>query len=499
MDALEHQRYLAISPPKEKREPTAIFQRMIEIDKFYTDIFKSLKEQENSLILDSTSSIDNYVIELESALAELLSTNQSEILSYSPNLYKLALNSIQFRLPVHSNRHLGKLSNLKSQLIVSDLKRYRLPRGFEFKATCRGKIRYGLLCKHLRLDPETRAIPGYLPSKCDKNIEAIILAFEDEINPHLKIIIQNLDVKVVRLPNNLGEIVKIIRSFSLDGIFFMNDASAKYSTYSQLAFFRLARCSMVGVSSIMPIHSNEIDKIFVGEYLSRSPSVTEYTSPLVGGDHAGFSFLENAIDSQARPTPCTDFNKKIIRLISGSNYWKISTNVIKVWAEVLLKLPEAMLSLSPFPPHYSAANSHIFVSQVLELFKQFDICSSRVTFLPPAGSISKWHEQLQYSDLYLDSFPYSSLTTIHDAITANLPVVTMNGQFLRNRHAASILNQLRLDIFIACSEDDYVDKALTLATNTHSRVFFQDLAVNNKRRLSDTPRYYENFISTMLS
>jgi len=91
-----------------------------------------------------------------------------------------------------------------------------------------------------------------------------------------------------------------------------------------------------------------------------------------------------------------------------------------------------------------------------------------VTFLPwltrPA-----FFGLMQRADVFLDTIGFSGFNTALQAIQCGLPVVTLQGRFLRGRLAAGILRRLGLDELVAQDADGYVALAATLARDADYR------------------------------
>jgi protein O-GlcNAc transferase len=66
-------------------------------------------------------------------------------------------------------------------------------------------------------------------------------------------------------------------------------------------------------------------------------------------------------------------------------------------------------------------------------------------------------------DVYLDSPAFSGCTTAWQALHRGLPIVTLEGEFLRQRQTAGLLRQTGLGETIASSRDGYVEIAARLA------------------------------------
>ena len=69
------------------------------------------------------------------------------------------------------------------------------------------------------------------------------------------------------------------------------------------------------------------------------------------------------------------------------------------------------------------------------------------------------------ADLYLDTIGFSGFNTALQAIACNLPIVTMDGQYMRGRLASGILRHLKLDDLITATNEEYIDTAVELIKN----------------------------------
>src|SRR5690606_21199339 len=67
-------------------------------------------------------------------------------------------------------------------------------------------------------------------------------------------------------------------------------------------------------------------------------------------------------------------------------------------------------------------------------------------------------------DVLLDTFPYNGGTTTNHALWMGVPTLTLAGETLACRHGVPILTQYGLTEFIAYSIEEYIDKAVFLAS-----------------------------------
>lgn len=72
---------------------------------------------------------------------------------------------------------------------------------------------------------------------------------------------------------------------------------------------------------------------------------------------------------------------------------------------------------------------------------------------------------MQRARLCLDSIGFSGFNTAMQAIECGLPLVTVEGRFMRGRFASAILRRLGLDELVATDDDDYIARAIALAND----------------------------------
>ncbi|MCX7068386.1 MAG: tetratricopeptide repeat protein [Methylococcales bacterium] len=81
----------------------------------------------------------------------------------------------------------------------------------------------------------------------------------------------------------------------------------------------------------------------------------------------------------------------------------------------------------------------------------------------PWQSMEKFQTLLDLCDVYLDCPSFSGYTTAWQAVHRGLPIVTLEGEFMRQRLAAGLLRKIGLTDTIASSREDYVQIAAKLA------------------------------------
>ncbi len=132
---------------------------------------------------------------------------------------------------------------------------------------------------------------------------------------------------------------------------------------------------------------------------------------------------------------------------------RINHRSIRVWAEILKRLPTARLVID------SSSFKDASVQQAaLAKFIAHGIDATRVD----VGFNSPPWDVLRGIDIGLDCFPHNSGTTLFESLYMGLPFVSLAGRPSVGRIGSAILHGVGHPEWIATTEDDYVDKVVAL-------------------------------------
>ena len=105
------------------------------------------------------------------------------------------------------------------------------------------------------------------------------------------------------------------------------------------------------------------------------------------------------------------------------------------------------------------------------------------------------------ADLYLDTIGFSGFNTALQAISCDLPIVTIEGSFMRGRLASSLLRSLELQEFICKNNADYIDMSIKLVKNREKhQKFKQEIAALKKNLFGNIApiRELERFLAAQI-
>ncbi|HEX6996172.1 MAG TPA: tetratricopeptide repeat protein [Gammaproteobacteria bacterium] len=136
-----------------------------------------------------------------------------------------------------------------------------------------------------------------------------------------------------------------------------------------------------------------------------------------------------------------------------NNFAKVTPATLRLWARLLLRVPEARLLL-----HARAGDQCRAAAKVLH---DAGIDESRIRFVgrqPFRDYLATYRD----IDVTLDPFPFGGGTTTCDALWMGVPVVTLTGRTPVSRAGSSLLANAGLSQWIADTEGSYVDIAEAL-------------------------------------
>jgi predicted O-linked N-acetylglucosamine transferase (SPINDLY family) len=156
---------------------------------------------------------------------------------------------------------------------------------------------------------------------------------------------------------------------------------------------------------------------------------------------------------------------------------RLNEDVIDLWSQLLLRMPNARLLLLRHELYGGTAR------RVAQLFARHGLDESRVRItnvLPSGGHLAAYHE----IDISLDTFPWSGHTTACESMWMGVPVVTLYGDRHAGRMVSSVLTQLGLTDLIAHTPQQYVEIGSNLAGD---RARLRELRSTLRDRMSASP------------
>ncbi len=136
---------------------------------------------------------------------------------------------------------------------------------------------------------------------------------------------------------------------------------------------------------------------------------------------------------------------------------KLSRRCLSLWREVLERVPQAVLAISPLSPQ--------LVDVYRRLFASVAISAERMIVLPAGTDDGDNQARYHVVDFTLDTMPYGGVNGTLESLDMGVPVVTLCGKRHGERTSYSILANLGVTDTVAQSGSEYVAIAVRLATD----------------------------------
>lgn len=174
-----------------------------------------------------------------------------------------------------------------------------------------------------------------------------------------------------------------------------------------------------------------------------------------------------------------EFEKKHIVFGSFNNYSKITEKCIRMWSDILIKTSNSRLYLKSLAFYDKGSAKNIY-----SRFEKYGIDSNRIVIIQPTNSIKEHLDKYNEIDIALDAYPYNGTTTTCEAMIMGVPVITLSGEEHLSRVGKSLLSNIGLSELIACSEEEYIQKTIELASD-RERLYGIKKDLRNKMINSD--------------
>lgn len=215
------------------------------------------------------------------------------------------------------------------------------------------------------------------------------------------------------------------------------------------------QASWIGYSGTSAL--KEMDYVIADNYVCPPDADADFTENIV-------RLPDNYLCSEPGEAPLmasTTWNPPYPGITFGSfnNHMKLNSSVVRVWAEILKRVPNSRLFLKA--PRFSNADLRRHVR------KQFEACGVAPERLKLSGPVDRLAHLIAYNevDIALDPFPYCGTTTTVEALSMGVPVVTLVGERWVQRTSYGFLSGMGWDSLCAFSEKEYIDIAIGLAKN----------------------------------
>ena len=334
----------------------------------------------------------------------------------------------------------------------------KFPQAFKFKPREEGsKIRVGFLSADLCHHPVAHFIEPIFRDYDRESFEFVAYGDQRKSDDFSVRFAKQVDLWRETSSYDDRALAKLIHEDRVDILFEL----AGHTAYNRLGVFALkpapVQISYLGYPGTtgLPTIDFRITDPFV-DPLGKTEHL--HTEKLIRLPECAWCFEPDAFAPEVEPLPA--WKNGYVTFGCFNNMAKLNAGLFETWAEILLRVPDSHLRLKA----RTLADEGVS-KELMAYFNGRGINESRLDFFghtkKTADHLSHYHSV----DIALDSFPYHGTTTTCEAMWMGCPVVTRAGKTHVSRVGVSLMNALGLQEFIAETNEDYIEKAVELASD----------------------------------
>jgi predicted O-linked N-acetylglucosamine transferase (SPINDLY family) len=206
-----------------------------------------------------------------------------------------------------------------------------------------------------------------------------------------------------------------------------------------------------------------VDYAIADSIVAPAGSEVYFTERVARMPHCFFPAIPYETPAESRSFCRADFHlpDNAIVFVCFNGAFKISPPAWDAWMIILKNVPESVLWLSVRDPTVQA--------NLQNEARVRGVDTARLVFAEHLKNKADHLARVSLGDLFLDTFDYGAHMTACDALWAGLPVLALPRDSFASRVSASMLTALGAPELIASSVDDYIERAVALATDANAR------------------------------
>ena len=282
---------------------------------------------------------------------------------------------------------------------------------------------------------------------------------------------------------------RLIREDEIDILVDLNGLTS--GARLQILRWRPAPVQATYLGFIGPVPLPELDYMFCDEIVVPPETAAAYSpAPLYIAENYQANDTKRTI---GRPTSRAEAGlpEDQFILCCFSNHYKITEEMFTAWLTILRRTSDTVLWL--------IEDNMWARGNMLARADQLGVDRHRVLFTPRVGP-DEYMARLALADLFLDTFPYNAGTIASDAMRMGLPLLTVRGRSFAARMASRLLMAIGADRGVATNLDEYVDIAVSLATDRIAYESYRSLFNTNmwRQKIGDIARFTRSYENTLL-
>ncbi len=324
--------------------------------------------------------------------------------------------------------------------------------------------------------PEAWILKAML-ARLDRSVFDVTIYFLEHTSPFSTLFAGEKVVALGGVPLNasVAEIRKARPDVALLGAVHLGSSKVAHVAAHRLAPRQFA------MSAVFPMTTGfrSVDQFAVGALTTPKIAEGDYVEEVVHAPGTGQVFaFDGAVETDEAEVALwrarLGIAEDAVVLTSGAMHDKIVPELLSAWVTILAKDLRAVLVLYPFARNWAEDfDTRAFLDRVHLACEAEDVDPGRIHVLSPIEH-DKVLGLLSQADLYLDSFPYSGATTVVEALSLGVPVVSRHGNSQRCHQGSGWLEACGVGACSAKDTSEYIKITCGFIANPAERAALRE-------------------------
>jgi protein O-GlcNAc transferase len=352
-------------------------------------------------------------------------------------------------------------------------------------------VRVGILSAHLRSHSVSNAITTPLVESLSKFKTHIFLYDLDFKPDELTEKFRKLSFRYESGPLEVDKWIEKILADELDVVIYPEIGMD--SKTIEIALTRLAPKTYVSWGHPHTSGIDSVDHFISSEMLEPINAEEHYTESLIRLPGLGTcpARLRQKSETGNHALALEEYSEKFLLICPGAPY---KYNPIFDWIFAAIAAEFSDVRLIFFNSHIDSHNLTLKL-RLEKVFKSAGLDLDDYVAFYPWLAAGDFHALMLNADLMLDTMEFSGFNTVQQALECELPVLTMEGKFMRGRFGAALLRLVGLDHLIATSPEHYLEIFRQIRESEHLLPEARKLIQKNMDRIFNIKNPWDDFVS----
>jgi predicted O-linked N-acetylglucosamine transferase (SPINDLY family) len=387
--------------------------------------------------------------------------NGLAISNHAESLSKASLLPLPFLLAYRTGNHVQRLSRYGDLIAV--------PSKFTATKTTRKKLKMVVVSHHFRRHSVWDVITRGLLVNIDRTRFELVLYHLGNIEDQETAFAKSLadEWRDTHTMIDLSDWLTALSNDTPDIIFYPEIGMDPMS--ARLAAHRLAPLQMASWGHPITTGLPTIDVYFSGELLESPNADSHYRERLIRLPSTGCCTTLFKVTPELLPELKAQLaTRQGITFVIAQTPYKFDPADDELYADIASVVGDSTFILLRANDDAWAMDQ--IIARLEQTFVDRGLNPQQHLLVIPWLSVEKFQSLLELCDIYLDCPSFSGYTTAWQAVHHGLPIVTLEGEFMRQRLAAGLLRKIGITDTIASSREEYVKLAAQLAEECHNPV-----------------------------